>query len=132
MRTVGAIVEELERLAPLALAADWDNVGLLLGDRNAEVRRVMTCLTVTPESAVEAIDGEAQLIVTHHPVLFRAVKRLTTDSPEGRMLCALLKAGVAVFSAHTAYDDTPGGINDTLAVRLGLREVGPLRKSEGA
>src|SRR5687767_10098123 len=107
MPTVAAIIEELERLAPLSLAADWDNVGLLLGDRNAEVRRVMTCLTVTSESATEAIEGGAQLIVTHHPVLFRAVKRLTTDNPEGRILCALLRAGVAVFSAHTAFDDAP-------------------------
>src|SRR5437763_1789879 len=95
MHTVASIIEELGRLAPLSLAAEWDNVGLLLGDRSAEVRRVMTCLTVTPESAGEAIEGGAQLIVTHHPVLFRAVKRLTTDHAEGRMLCALLRAGVA-------------------------------------
>src|SRR5262249_38673286 len=132
MTTVADIIEELQRLAPLALAADWDNVGLLLGARNAEVRRVMTCLTVTPESAAEAIDGGAQLTVTPHPVLFRAVKRLTTDTAEGLTLCALLRAGVAVFSAHTAFDDAPGGINDTLAGRLGLTNVGPLRRREGA
>lgn len=125
------IVAELERLAPLSLAADWDNVGLLLGDRAAEVKRVMTCLTVTPESAGEAIERGAQLIVTHHPVLFKAVKRLTGDTPEGRLLCGLLRAGVAVYSAHTAFDDAPDGINETLARQLGLSGVGPLRRREG-
>src|SRR5262249_35747256 len=72
------------------------------------------------------------LIVTHHPVLFRAVKRLTTSTPEGRTLLALVRAGVAVYSPHTAFDNAPGGINDSLAGRLGLIEVEPLRKHEGA
>jgi dinuclear metal center YbgI/SA1388 family protein len=130
MHTVASILEELGRLAPLPLAAEWDNVGLLLGDRAAEVRRVMTCLTVTPESAGEAVEAGAQLVITHHPVLFRAVKRLTTDTPEGRMLTALVRAGVAVYSAHTAYDDTAGGINDQLARGLGLTAVEPLRRGE--
>src|SRR5207248_11315845 len=68
----------------------------------------------------------------HHPVLFRAVKRLTTATPEGRVLLALLRAGVAVYSPHTALDNTAGGINDLLARRLGLEEVRPLRRREGA
>src|SRR5947209_3199969 len=127
MPTVAAVVAFLERLAPPALAADWDNVGLLLGERGGEVRRILTCLTVTPESAAEAIETGAQLIVTHHPVLFRAIKRLTGDTPEGRMLCALVRAGIAVYSPHTAFDNTAGGINESLAVRLGLVEIGPLR-----
>jgi dinuclear metal center YbgI/SA1388 family protein len=131
MHTVASLIEELQRLAPLSLAADWDNVGLLLGDRSAEVHRVMTCLTVTPESAAEAIETGAQLVLTHHPVLFRAVKRLTTDAPEGRMLTELIRAGVAVYSAHTAYDDTAGGINEKLAKGLGLTGLEPLRRHEG-
>src|SRR5438477_12220153 len=106
MFTVAAAVEFLEQEAPPGLAADWDNVGLLLGDRSAEVRRILTCLTVTPESAAEAIESGTQLIVTHHPVLFRAIKRLTGDTPEGRMLCVLVRAGVAVYSPHTAVDTT--------------------------
>src|SRR5512145_1980866 len=98
MTTVSTITQYLERFAPLDLAADWDNVGLLLGDSNAAVERVMTCLTVTPESAAEAIDEKAQLIVSHHPILFRAVKRLSSTTPEGRMLYGLARAGVAVYS----------------------------------
>ncbi len=132
MPTVAALVESLERIAPPALAADWDNVGLLLGEGAAEVRRVMTCLTVTPDSAAEAVAEGAQLVVTHHPILFRAVKRLTDATAEGRMLLSLARAGVAVYSPHTAFDDAPNGINDLLARRLGLIDVGPLRRREDA
>jgi dinuclear metal center YbgI/SA1388 family protein len=126
MPTVAAVVDYLEQFAPPALAAEWDNVGLLLGERTAAVRRLMTCLTVTPESAAEAVESGVQLILTHHPILFRAVKRLTTATPEGQMLVSLIRAGVAVYSPHTAFDNTRGGINDILARRLGLTEVGPL------
>jgi dinuclear metal center YbgI/SA1388 family protein len=132
MLTIAAILDYLDGFAPQRLAAEWDNVGLLLGDRTAPVERIMTCLTATPESAAEAVASGAQLIVTHHPVLFRSIKRLTSDTPEGRMLLALIRAGVAVYSPHTAFDNTGGGINELLAQRLGLTDLKPLRKREGA
>ena len=127
MPTVADVTKFLERAIPLALAAEWDNVGLLLGDPSREVGRVMTCLTVTPESAAEAIRDEAGVIVSHHPILFRAVQKLTSSSTEGRMLLDLTRAGIAVYSPHTAYDNAAGGINDGLARRLGLAEVRALR-----
>lgn len=127
MTTVADVVRVLGDWAPLALAAEWDNVGLLLGDGAAPVRRVMTCLTVTPEAAEEAVRDGAELIVSHHPILFRAVQKLTPASSEGRMLLSLARAGTAVYSPHTAYDNAPGGINDGLARRLGLTEVRGLR-----
>jgi dinuclear metal center YbgI/SA1388 family protein len=130
MPTVAALVDFLDAFAPLRLAADWDNVGLLLGDPAAGVERVMACLTVTPESAAEAVDEKAGLVVSHHPVLFRAAKRLTTATPEGAVLLTLARAGVAVYSPHTAFDNTAGGINETLARKLSLAGVGPLRRRE--
>jgi dinuclear metal center YbgI/SA1388 family protein len=130
--TVAAIADYLHSFAPSALAAEWDNVGLLLGDRAVPVKKAMTCLTVTPQSAAEAIEGGAQLIVSHHPILFRPVQKLTRSNAEGRMLLDLIAAGVAVFSPHTAFDNTTGGINDLLAQKLGLIEVAPLRRGEGA
>ena len=129
--TVAQVVTFLDQFAPPDLAAEWDNVGLLLGDRAASVQRLMTCLTVTPEVAAEAVAEGVQLIITHHPILFRAVKRLTTATPEGQMLLALIGAGVAVYSPHTAFDNAAGGINDALARRLGLIDVGPLRRRAG-
>jgi dinuclear metal center YbgI/SA1388 family protein len=131
MPTVAAIVEYLERFAPPALAAEWDNVGLLLGERGAAVGRARTCLTVTPEVAAEAVAGGAQLLVTHHPIFFRPFKRLTGDTPEGAMLLSLARAGVAVYSPHTSFDNARGGINELLAARLGLTGVGPLRRRDG-
>lgn len=121
------ILSALERLAPLELAESWDNVGLLLGDRQADVTRALTCLTLTPDVADEAIRTDATLIVTHHPVLFKPVQRLTADTTEGRMLGRLLQHGVAVYSPHTAWDNAPRGINQQLAERLGLGEIVPLR-----
>src|SRR5207249_3363905 len=109
------------------LAAEWDNVGLLFGDGAADVRRVMTCLTVTPLVVAEAIAEKTDLIVTHHPILFRGTKRLSTATTEGRLLWPLARAGIAVYSPHTAFDNTVGGINDLLANRLGLTDVVPLR-----
>jgi dinuclear metal center YbgI/SA1388 family protein len=131
MHTVASIAQALDRFARCGLAADWDNVGLLLGDRDAPVRRLMTCLTITPEVVREAIATRTDLIVSHHPILFRPIKRLTTATSEGRMVLDLARANVAVYSPHTAFDNTRGGINDLLAQRLGLVDVEPLRCRPG-
>lgn len=132
MAVVADLVQAMQQIAPLELAGEWDNVGLVLGDASVIVRRVMTCLTVTPESAAEAADAGADLIVSHHPVLFRPAQRLTTATAEGRTLLTLLRAGVAVYSAHTAFDNAVGGINDILAGRLGVTQVTPLRPAESS
>jgi dinuclear metal center YbgI/SA1388 family protein len=124
---VGDVVQHLEKIAPPSLAEPWDNVGLLLGNADAAVTRVMTCLTVTPRTVAEAVAERADLIVSHHPILFHGAKRLDSSSPEGRLLWPLMRHGVAVFSAHTAFDNCPGGINDLLCQRLELGQVRPLR-----
>jgi len=127
MTSIADVIRVLESWFPLPLAAEWDNVGLLLGDGGVQVERIMTCLTVTPEAAAEAIRSQVQLIVSHHPILFRPVKKLTTATSEGRMLLDLVRAGVAVYSPHTSFDNAVGGINDLLATRLGLSQVRSLR-----
>src|SRR5260370_11866345 len=131
MASVADVAGFLERFAPTHRAADWDYVGLLLGEGAAPVRRILTCLTVTPEVVAEAVGSKTNLIVTHHPVLFRPVQRLTDATPEGRMLLALLKAEIAVYSPHTAFDDCPGGINDEFCRRLDLHDISYLRPSAG-
>jgi dinuclear metal center YbgI/SA1388 family protein len=132
MPTVAEIAAKLECIAPLAGASDWDNIGLLVGDPSAQVERVLTCLTATPAVAAEAIEQRVNLIVAHHPVLFRPIQRLTTASAESRMLLDLIRAGIAIFSAHTAYDNAAGGINDQIAERIGLTAVRSLRVRAGA
>jgi dinuclear metal center YbgI/SA1388 family protein len=127
MTTVGDVSTWLEHFAPSSLAERWDNVGLLWGDPSAGVQRVMTCLTVTLATAGEAIDEQAGLIVSHHPVLFREVKQIRADLPDTGYLWNLARAGIAIASPHTAFDNTRDGINDILCRRLGLEEVAPLR-----
>ncbi len=127
MTTVADVTAWLEQFAPSRLAEPWDNVGLLWGDPSAAAERVMTCLTVTPASAAEAIREQAGLIVSHHPVLFREVKKIRADLPETGFLWQLARAGIAIASPHTAFDNTHEGINDILCRRLGLVNVRPLR-----
>jgi dinuclear metal center YbgI/SA1388 family protein len=125
--TLQQISEFLRSFAPVELAADWDNVGLLIGDEQRPVQRVMTCLTLTPDVAAEAAAGQAELVVSHHPVLFRPVQRLTTATSEGRAVLSLIAAGIAVYSPHTAFDNAAEGINRELAERFGLQDIAPLR-----
>jgi len=121
--TLETVIRFLENRYPLSLAESWDNVGLLVGDRAMPVRRVMTCLTVTPESCREAIEQHADLIVTHHPFPFQALRQITTATTGGTMLWQLIRAGIAVYSAHTAYDSAALGINQQIAEMLGLIQV---------
>ena len=125
--TVADLVAALEEIAPPELDESWDNAGLLLGDRAAPTRSALTCLTLTPDVAAEAIERGVGLIVSHHPILFRPVQRLTADDAQGAMLSDLIRAGVAVFSPHARWDNAAGGINDRLAARFGLTKVEPLR-----
>jgi dinuclear metal center YbgI/SA1388 family protein len=116
----------LQQFAPAELAEEWDNVGLLLGDPDQPIERLMTCLTITPATVAEAIEGRAQLVVSHHPFPFRAVRRITAETASGRMLLDLIAARIAVYSPHTALDSAPRGINQQLAAALQLRGVAPL------
>ena len=130
MITTGDVASFLETIAPLGIAAPWDNVGLLLGRQDAPVERLMTCLTVTPETSDEAIREHAELIVSHHPIFFRAFKRLTDSAPEESRLLELTRHGVVVYSPHTAFDNAPGGINDIIARAIGLQNIAALRQGD--
>ncbi len=127
MTTIAEVVRWLEDFAPSRLAESWDNVGLLLGDPAEPVKRGMTCLTVTKETALEALGTQADLVVSHHPVLFRETKRIRSDVPATEPLWMLARAGVAIASPHTAFDSARDGINEGLCRRLGLIDTAPLR-----
>jgi len=116
----------LEAFAPPPLAESWDNVGLLVGDASRSVRKVCACLTITPEVVDEAIAAGAQLIVAHHPMPFKPLKKITADHYYGGMLLKLIANQVAVFSPHTAFDSCRLGINQQLAAGLGLTDIAPL------
>lgn len=127
MINVAEIQDYLANLAPPDLAESWDNVGLLTGDPAQKVDQILTCLTLTPDVAAEAISAGADLIISHHPILFRPVQQITSTSVEGKMLLDLIQAKTAVYSPHTSYDSAERGINWQLANLLGLEEIGVLR-----
>ena len=127
---LSAVCDFLERFAPCELAESWDNVGLLIGDPKQSVHAVLTCLTVTPEVVEEAIEGQVDLIVTHHPFPFRPLKRITSADTVGQMLLKLIQHGVAVYSPHTAFDSCADGINQQLATAIGLSDIKPLVPAE--
>lgn len=126
MTTLQRILTTLDELAPLRTAESWDNVGLLVGDRSREVHRVMCCLTVTDATLDEAIESEAELIVTHHPIPFKPVPRITADSTTGKLLLRAIEHRIAIYSPHTAWDNSEVGINAQFAKRIGLQNVRPL------
>jgi dinuclear metal center YbgI/SA1388 family protein len=117
----------LEALAPPRLAESWDNVGLLVGQRERVIQRVMTCLTITPDTTAEAVAEGADLVVVHHPLPFQPLRRLTDETVPGRLLLELAAARVALYSPHTALDSAERGINQRLAEGLGLLDIRPLR-----
>jgi dinuclear metal center YbgI/SA1388 family protein len=108
------------------LAEDWDNVGLLVGKTNWSANKVMTCLTVTPTTADEAVSQGVNLIVSHHPLPFHPLRTITDESTVGRLLLQLITAGIGVYSPHTAFDSAEAGINQHLAIGLGLQGIKPL------
>lgn len=120
---VGQILDLVNELAPMELAEGYDNVGLLLGHPEHRVERVLAALDATPGVVEEARRLDAQLLITHHPILFRGRKNLREDDAEGALLCALVRSGLSLIAAHTNYDNAPIGVNDALASALGLTHV---------
>jgi dinuclear metal center YbgI/SA1388 family protein len=124
--TVGEIEHFLYALAPRPLVQSWDNVGLLVGRPDREVKRILVSLDVTEAVAEEAQRWGAELIVAHHPVIFGGVKSLTDRDPAGRTLLYLVEHGLAAICMHTNLDAAAGGVNDLLAGALGLVDAAPV------
>jgi dinuclear metal center YbgI/SA1388 family protein len=128
-RTLASVVALLERLAPLDLAEDWDNVGLLVEpSRNAthDISRLFLCIDLSESVLEEALELGADFVLAYHPPIFRGLKRLRASSPEERVLVRALQAGIAIYSPHTALDATPDGVNDWLARGVGPGRCTPL------
>lgn len=125
---VSDVYSILNEIAPFDTQMDFDNAGLLLGHPDAPVECILTALDATSGVVEEAKRVGAQLLVTHHPVFFRPVKRLVETDPEARNVCALIRANIALIAAHTNFDMAEGGVNDALAEQLGwrVRERGEL------
>jgi len=122
--TCRTICDIMEGFAPGALAMDYDNVGLLVGDLDASVDRVLVALEVTQDVIDEAVRLGADMIVTHHPLMLRPVGRLTKGAGDAGLAYRLAREGICHFAAHTNLDTAPGGVNDALAKKLGVAVEG--------
>ena len=121
--TVQSICDAMNRIAPKYLAEEWDNPGLLVGDPKQSVNKILVCLDVSDEMIDQAIKLGAQMIVSHHPMIFRPIKSIRTDLPLGSKIRNLIRHDIACFAAHTNLDSAEGGVNDVLAEKLGLIDV---------
>ena len=121
--TAADIERMVGEIAPFELAEEWDNVGMLFGRRGSEVTRALVALDVTPAVIEEAKALGAQLIVTHHPIMFSARKRVTDADYEGAMMLDMAAANLSLIAAHTNLDAAPGGVNDTLMAAMGAQNV---------
>jgi len=122
---VSDIAERIEAIAPLGLAQGWDNVGLLVGDGEQEVKKVLLTIDVTRAVAAEAKGLKAELIVSYHPVIWDGLKRVVS-SGSSEVVYELIRCGISVFSIHTALDSAAGGVNDGLAEIVGLAGADPI------
>ena len=124
MATVADILMYMESIAPAHMAEHWDNVGLLCGRKGKEVKKILVALDPFRNVIAEAIEIGADLIVTHHPLIFgEELKAVNEDTETGRCLLTLVEHGIAAINAHTNLDFAPGGINDVLAQKLGLQGI---------
>ena len=123
------IAEIIEKEFPLSAAFEWDNCGILLGDGEAEINRVLISLDVNNAVLKEAEKTGADMILSHHPILFDGTKRVTAETPEGRLVMGLLKNNIAVYAAHTNCDVGTNGINARLSSLFGLCGAEPLEDS---
>lgn len=123
MLNVQQVYDLINERAPFETQVAYDNSGLLVGHPDNEVTGIHFALDVTNRVINEALESGANLIVTHHPLMFSPVKRLVETSYEASLLCRLIRANISLISAHTNLDQAPGGVNDALAAAIGLEDV---------
>ena len=131
MADLRAIEEIICRIAPPHLAEEWDNCGFQIrcgSDR--EIRRILVCLEISDDIITEAVRKKADLVITHHPLIFSGIHSVDDNDVTGKYILRLIQAGISVYSAHTSFDSAEHGTNQYLAERLGLEDIFPLVPAE--
>lgn len=123
-------IAAMDSIAPRELACAWDNPGLLIGTEKTEISKVLVALDCSVQTAKEAIEWGADLLLTHHPVFFGGVKRIAPDDPDTAGAYMLIRHGIGLFAAHTNLDSADGGVNDCLAEALSLQSIEKLLPDE--
>ena len=123
MTTVADILHYLETLAPRSMKMDWDNVGLLCGSKKQTVNKILIALDPFEGVCEEAAQWGADLLITHHPIIFKPAKAVTDETSIGRSIMCLIRNSISAINAHTNLDQASGGVNDVLANKLGLQDI---------
>lgn len=125
------ITDVLEAFAPLSIQEKWDNSGLCIGSENDEVHGVLLGLDCTPELVDEAVACGADMIVTHHPLIFGGIRKISGEDPVSEAVIKAVKAGVSIYAAHTTADKVLTGVSGAMAAKLGLTDVEILDNEDG-
>lgn len=120
------IIRVMEKIAPTSLAEKWDNVGLQVGDTSRAVKKVMICLELNNDVMDEAIEKDVDMIITHHPLIFKPLKNLVSSDPIVRIISKLIKNDICLYSSHTNLDNVDGGTSDYFAELLNIRDLSTL------
>ena len=126
-----AIISAIEEFAPASFQESWDNTGVQVGSLRAECTGVLLCLDVTPAIVKEAISRGCNLIISHHPLLFKGLKRISGNTPVEESVMLAISAGISIYSCHTAVDSTAGGVSYRMAEMLGAKPVKVLSPLSG-
>jgi dinuclear metal center YbgI/SA1388 family protein len=124
--TVDTVIAIIERLIPPELAESWDNVGLQIGSANWGVRKIRVALDPTPDVIETSCDDGIDLLLTHHPLIFKPLKKIDLGTPQGALFQKAIAHRMAIYAAHTNYDRIAEGLNDLLAKKIGLGQLRPL------
>ena len=120
---VKEIISAIEEFAPLSIQEGWDNSGLCVGSPEDEVTSVLLALDCTPELVDEAVSCGADMIVTHHPLIFKGLKKISVEDQVGEAVVKAIRAGISIYAAHTSADKVLAGVSGAMAARLGLKNV---------
>ena len=123
---ISGLLRHIDTFAPFSLAEDWDNSGLLIGSLDDEVKRIGVCLDAVTEAIKSADSKDCNVLVCHHPLIFRPVRNITDQNEQGRAIREALKQNINIIAVHTNWDKAKGGVNDILSNLIGLTNVEPL------
>lgn len=129
MPKISAIIDEIEAFAPLYLQEEWDNSGLQVGNKGSEAKGAILCLDITDVIIDEAIERGCNLVISHHPLLFRPLKKISGNSETEKIVIKAIKNDIALYSGHTSMDSAWGGVSHILAQKIGLTNVKVLDNS---
>ncbi|MBQ7155660.1 MAG: Nif3-like dinuclear metal center hexameric protein [Synergistaceae bacterium] len=125
------LIARINKFAPFSLAAEWDNCGLMVGSYDDEVRKIGVCLDATRMAVAEAVSKGCNVIVCHHPLIFKPLKKVTDDTEQGDTILLAAHSGTNIIAAHTNWDVAAKGVNETLAKLLGLQKIKVLDNETG-